>query len=162
MKRQKSTDSDTSFEIGVISDTHGPLERRAADALEGCQSIIHAGDIVDEMVIFNLQRIAPTTAVRGNMDGYMQSKDIRRSAVMDVEGTLIYVLHDIGRLDLDPKAAGISVVVHGHTHKPEIETKNGVLYLNPGSAGSPRHGRRPSVARITISSDEVSARIIEF
>ena len=150
------------IEVGVISDTHGPLETRAADALKGVNFIIHAGDIMDSSVLFFLRQIAPTTAVRGNMDGYDVSNDLKKTAVLDLGEVLIYVLHDVGRLDLDPRAAGFSVVVHGHTHEPEITKRDGVLYLNPGSAGSPRYNLRPSVARLIVSGSKIKAKIIEL
>ena len=150
------------IEVGVISDTHGPLEEQAAEALKGVDFIVHAGDIMDSSVLFFLRQIAPTIAVRGNMDGYNISKDLDRTAMLDLGDTLIYVLHDLYQLDLDPKAAGISVVVHGHTHAPEIEEKDGVLYLNPGSAGSPRYNLRPTVARLTISGSGIAPKIVEL
>lgn len=146
--------------VGVISDIHGPLSGRARRALKGVDRIVCAGDSVDPFALQALMEIAPTTAVRGNMDSADVGPQLPQTAVIQVGGVTIYVLHDLYRLDLDPQAAGIRVVVHGHTHVPEIIYKNDVLYLNPGSAGPPRSSRSPSLARLRIQGEEVFPEIV--
>ena len=128
--------------IGVISDTHGMLRTAAQDALQGVDLIIHAGDVGSLEVLKVLREIAPVYAVRGNMDGGNLGAILSPTEVVDINGTLFYVLHDLGHLDLDPAAAGFSGVIYGHTHRPSLEEKNGILYLNPGSAG-PRRFKLP-------------------
>lgn len=133
--------------IGVISDTHGLLRPEAVQALEGSSLIIHAGDVGDPGILDELRKIAPVVAVRGNID-----KGEALPEVMRVEhgGVSIYVLHDVNQLDIDPAAAGFDAVISGHSHKPSIREENGVLYLNPGSAG-PRRFRLPvTVARLDV------------
>jgi uncharacterized protein len=124
--------------IGVISDTHGMLRTAAHDALQGVDLIIHAGDVGSLEVLKVLGKIAPVYAVRGNMDGGKLGDILSPTEVVDISGTLFYVLHDLGRLDLDPAAAGFSGIIYGHSHKPARNEENGVLYLNPGSAGPKR------------------------
>lgn len=146
--------------IGVVSDTHGPLSAAAYRALQGVDWIIHAGDIIDDDVIPRLESIAPVVAVRGNMDGTGGNGTLQRTAYSTIAGLGFYVLHDIYQLDVDPVAAGISVVIHGHTHRADIRWKDGVLYLNPGSAGYPRGARRASVALVTIESQTITPDIV--
>jgi uncharacterized protein len=124
--------------IGVISDTHGMLRTAAHNALQGVDLIIHAGDVGSPEVLKVLRKIAPVYAVHGNMDGGKLCVILPPTEVVDINGTLFYVLHDLGRLDLDPAAAGFSGVIYGHSHKPARDEKNGVIYLNPGSAGPKR------------------------
>jgi uncharacterized protein len=124
--------------IGVISDTHGMLRTTAYHALKGVDMIIHAGDVGSLEVLNVLREIAPVYAVRGNMDGGKLGVILAPAEVVDINGTLFYVLHDLGRLDLDPAAAGFSGVIYGHSHKPTRYENNGILYLNPGSAGPKR------------------------
>ena len=149
-----------SFVVGAISDTHGPLSKGARAALRGVDRIVCAGDFVDPGAIQSLQRIAPTMVVRGNMDNADVWPNLTSSAVLQVGEINIYVLHDLYRLDLDPLAAGMHVIVHGHTHIPKIEWKNNVLYLNPGSAGPPRSSRPPSLALLEIEGEALSPRIV--
>ncbi len=151
-----------SMVIGVISDTHGSLLPNAVAALRGADHIIHAGDVVDADVVRELQRMAPLTAVHGNMDRDELSDTLPNTAAVTVGGLSIYVLHDIGRLDLDPKAAEFDVVVHGHTHSADIEWQDGVLFLNPGSAGPPRGRKRPSIALLKISGRKLTPEIVFF
>jgi putative phosphoesterase len=146
--------------IGVISDTHGPLSASAKSALLGVDLILHAGDIMDDGVLSSLGEMAPVVAVRGNMDGYGAPRGLDRTAVAEIAGIAIYLLHDLAGLDLDPKGAGIAAVVHGHTHRADISWRDGVLYLNPGSAAEPR-GRHPaSIARITMVNGTLSPEIV--
>ena len=147
--------------IGVISDTHGLLRPAASAALQGCDAIVHAGDIGRPEVLEALAAIAPLTAVRGNVD-LAWAVDLPDRAEIGIAGRRIYVLHNLDSLDIDPSAAGYDVVISGHSHAPGIERKDGVLYVNPGSAG-PRRFRLPiSVARVEIGSASVAARIIDF
>jgi uncharacterized protein len=148
--------------IGVISDTHGPVGQEAQAALEGVDHIVHAGDVVDSNAISTLWNIAPVTAVRGNMDGYDTKHLLKPTETIEVGCVLFHILHDLGRLDIDPRAAQIAAVIHGHTHRAEIEWRDTVLYLNPGSAARPRGSRPPSIARITITKDGLKPEIIEL
>jgi uncharacterized protein len=128
--------------IGLISDTHGLLRPEAAKALEGCDLIIHAGDVGRPEILANLGEIAPVVAVRGNVDKGEWALRLPVSAVVETPLVRIYVLHDIQQLDLDPLSAGFGIVVSGHSHKAHREERSGVLYVNPGSAG-PRRFRLP-------------------
>jgi|SRR6185312_13220878 uncharacterized protein len=148
--------------VGVISDTHGLLRPEAATFLRGSDFVIHAGDIGDERILKELASIAPLTAVRGNNDKAPWARSVGETEVLQVEGVSIYVLHDIGELDLDPAAAGFRVVVSGHSHKPSVDEKGGVLYLNPGSAG-PRRFKLPiAAAEMVIDDASVRARVVEL
>lgn len=128
--------------IGVISDTHGLLRPEAREALTGVEHIIHAGDIGSPDIVPRLAEIAPVTAIRGNVDTRPWAQAFPAWDVVTLAGRMIYVIHDVGDLDLDPAAAGIAVVVSGHSHQPKIESRGGVVYLNPGSAG-PRRFKLP-------------------
>ncbi|HKE24015.1 MAG TPA: metallophosphoesterase family protein [Bryobacteraceae bacterium] len=137
--------------IGLISDTHGLLRPEAQSALEGSELIVHAGDVGTPEILEQLQRIAPVVAVRGNIDRGSWASALPRSAVAQTAGGSIYVLHDLHQLDLDPAVAGFTIVVSGHSHKPDKHERAGALYLNPGSAG-PRRFRLPiTVARLDVS-----------
>ncbi|MGD8369181.1 MAG: metallophosphoesterase family protein [Desulfobacterales bacterium] len=151
-----------SFLIGIISDTHGLLRPEAEEALAGVDLIVHAGDIDVSTVIEGLEKIAPVQAVRGNMDFGPLHKRLPDTAVVEAGGHSLYVLHDLHRLDLDPAAAGFDAVVFGHSHRPLVEEKNGVLFVNPGSAGPRRFGKPVSVARMTLQNGRLSAKIIEL
>ena len=148
--------------IGVISDTHGLLRPEAVTALQGVDMILHAGDIGRPEIITELQEIAPVTAVRGNNDKGDWAANIADCEVVDVNGVSIYMLHDVKELDLIPAAAGFSVVIAGHSHKPLIEERNGVLYLNPGSAGPFRFSLPVTIARLNISAGSANAEIVEI
>ena len=151
----------TAVGIGVIADTHGLLRPSAVAALQGCDAIVHAGDIGKPEVLDQLRALGPVTAVRGNVDlGWARA--LPESAELIVAGEHCYVLHNLKELDLEPRAAGFTVVISGHSHQPKIETRDGVLYVNPGSAG-PRRFRLPiAVARIEVHADRVEARIIDL
>jgi uncharacterized protein len=134
--------------VGLISDTHGLLRPEALVALRGADLIIHAGDVGKPEIIEQLRALAPVVAVRGNIDKGVWASQLPLTAVAEAGSTLIYVLHDLAQLDLDPVAAQFNVVVSGHSHKPGQTERNGVMYLNPGSAG-PRRFRLPiTVARL--------------
>lgn len=148
--------------IGVISDTHGLLRAEALDALRGSEAIVHGGDVGDPAILDALREIAPVTAVRGNVDRGALARDLPAEAILEAAGVSIYVLHDDAAIDLDPRAAGFGVVVSGHTHAPLIREKDGILWLNPGSAG-PRRFRLPvCVAELTVGEEPPRARIIEL
>lgn len=146
--------------VGLISDTHGLLRPAAVAALAGCEAIVHAGDVGKPAVLDGLREIAPLTAIRGNVDRWADR--LPDTEVLSFAGRLIYVIHDLNRLDLDPAAAGFDVVVSGHSHRPAITRRDGVLYVNPGSAG-PRRFRLPvALARLDVSDAGLEARIIEL
>lgn len=138
--------------IGVISDTHGLLRSEALAALAGVQHIIHAGDIGSPDIIPRLAEIAPVTAIRGNVDTQAWACELPAWKTVTLAGWTIYVIHDLGDLDLDPAAVGFDMIVSGHSHRPKIETRQGVVYLNPGSAG-PRRFKLP----ITLATVDLSA-----
>jgi putative phosphoesterase len=154
--------SKTRLHLGVISDTHGLLRPEAVKALRGCDLIIHAGDVGTPAVIDGLREIAPTHAIRGNIDSGSWAGPLDATGLVDVGEALFYVLHDIADLDLDPAAAGFAAVVFGHSHQPSIETRDGVLWLNPGSAG-PRRFRLPiTLARVEVRRKELKPEIVEL
>ena len=146
--------------IGVISDTHGLLRPEAVDALQGSDYIVHAGDIGRSIILDELRSIAPVVAVRGNMDEGWWAYKLPIADVLEANEILIYVIHDISRIDLYLKTSNIKVVVSGHTHSPSVGNHDGVLYLNPGSAG-PRRSKHPvSVALIKITGKSTKAELI--
>ena len=148
--------------IGVISDTHGLLRPEAIEALRGSDHIIHAGDVGAPEILDKLASIARVTAVRGNVDKGAWSRKLRESDVLEIGGISIYVLHDLAQLDLKPKAAGFAVVVSGHSHIPKQETRDGVLYFNPGSAG-PRRFRLPvSVGKLVVEDGVVRGELVKL
>jgi putative phosphoesterase len=134
--------ADHPMRIGVISDTHGLLRQEAVQALAGCQHIFHAGDVGEERILQGLQEVAPVTAIRGNVDITGVCEALPATEAVELAGKLFYLVHRREDLDLHPYAAGISAVIFGHSHQPEISWQNGVLYFNPGSAG-PRRFRLP-------------------
>ena len=145
--------------IGLIADTHGLLRSEAAEALRGMDRIVHAGDICDPRILEALARIAPVTAVRGNNDHGPWAAQLPLTATLTVGTVRVLVLHDLAKLDVDPSALGIRVVVTGHSHRARIETRDGVLYVNPGSAG-PRRFRLPiSVGLLSIDGSDVRAQL---
>jgi len=148
--------------LGVISDTHGLLRPEAVDALRGSDRILHAGDIGDPKILDALERIAPATAVRGNIDTAPWARALPQTEVVESGGISIYILHDLTQLDLKPEAAGFRVVVYGHSHQPKIEEKNNVLYFNSGSAGPRRFKLPVSVGRLTIEAGKVRADLVEL
>ena len=148
--------------IGVISDTHGLLRPEALVALAEAEHILHAGDIGNADILVTLAGIAPVTAIRGNVDIHGPCAELPATEAVELGGRLFYMLHSVHDLDIVPRAAGVSVVVSGHSHQPLIERKGEVLFLNPGSAG-PRRFRLPvSVALVTVTGDGVNGRIVEL
>lgn len=148
--------------VGVISDTHGLLLAEAVAALRGSDLIVHAGDVGKPDVLDRLRLIAPTTAVRGNVDSGEWARGLPASAVVEAGSLHLYVLHDLAALDLDPAAAGLAAVLSGHTHRPRAESRGGVLYLNPGAAGPRRFSLSVSVARLRVDGARMSHEIIEL
>lgn len=145
--------------LGIISDTHGLLRPEALAALDGCERILHAGDVGKPEVLQALRELAPVTAVRGNNDKGGWADELPVCARLTVAQTGIYLIHDLAELDLDPAAAGIRVVISGHSHRPAIAERDGVLYLNPGSAG-PRRFKLPIAVAELVISDHALAKII--
>ena len=145
--------------VGVISDTHGLLRPEAERALEGVTQIVHAGDIGRPEVITGLHRIAPVIAIRGNIDTAEWAKRYPDTTKVTLGGRSIYVLHDLHELKLDPVACGVDIVISGHSHKPRIETRQGVLYLNPGSAGPRRFSLPITLAILELTKRTAQALI---
>jgi len=146
--------------IGVISDTHGLLRPEAVAALRGVERIIHAGDIGAPEVLAALAAVAPVTAVRGNNDRGPWAEAIAHTQVVDAGGVLIYVIHDVAEIDVDPAAGGFGVVIAGHSHQPMNEQRDGVLWFNPGSAG-PRRFKLPiALGRLTIEAGRARGEIV--
>ena len=146
--------------IGLISDTHGLLRPEAVDVLRGSDFIVHAGDI-GEGVLEPLSTIAPVTAVRGNNDRAPWAERLGETEWLRFGEITLHVLHDLAELAIDPKAAGVDVVVTGHSHRPKIEHRDGVLYVNPGSAGPRRFSLPVSVAVMQIVGHDVNVRSVE-
>ena len=148
--------------IGLISDTHGLLRPEVLDFLRGSDHIVHGGDVCDAGVLDALRGLAPVTAVRGNNDRGGWAEALRESELLRLEEVFVYAIHDLAQIDIEPRAAGVRVVVSGHSHRPSIDERDGVLYVNPGSAG-PRRFRLPiSAAELTIDGERVSARLVTF
>ena len=136
--------------VGVISDTHGLLRPEAVEALRGSELILHAGDVGDRLVLDRLRDIAPTIAVRGNVDTQAWAAKLPATAEIDAGGLRLFMLHDVASLALDPRAKGFAAVISGHTHRPRAEERDGVLYLNPGAAGPRRFSLPLGVARLRV------------
>ncbi len=158
----KTKTDNTERIIGVISDTHGILRPQVKSIFAGCDQILHAGDVGGADVLEDLARIAPVTAVRGNMDHGSWSNRLPGVEMVTIEGVFFYILHDLHHLDLLPTVAGIHVVVNGHTHRPKIWKEDGVIYLNPGSAGHRRFDYPVSVALVEVKNGTAIPRIIEM
>jgi uncharacterized protein len=153
---------DDTHVLGIISDTHGLMRPEAISALEGVEMIIHAGDIGTPDVLDALRAIAPVVAVRGNNDKGEWAHALPESEVVEVGDIALYVLHDVKALDLDPVAAGFQAVISGHSHQPAVANRQGVLFLNPGSAG-PRRFKLPiSVARLIIHRGTLDAQLVDL
>lgn len=149
--------------LAVISDTHARLRESVRDRLQGCARIVHAGDVGSDAVLDELRAIAPLTVVRGNVDRCEWAGALPFDEVVNIDGCLLYVLHDIGELSLDPgpEGAGFAAVIYGHSHRPHAETKNGVLYLNPGSVGPRRFSLPISMAWLTIENGRIATVAFE-
>ena len=145
--------------IGLISDTHGLLRPEALQALARVEHIIHAGDIGAPEVIETLRRIAPVDAVRGNNDKGAWAEEFPPWRALELGGVGIHVLHDVKELDIDPTAAGFRVIIAGHSHKPQVTERDGVLFVNPGSAGPRRFSLPVTVGYLTVVGGNASAEI---
>lgn len=150
------------YTVGVLSDTHGLLRPEVYELFKDVDSIIHGGDIDRPSTLEELYSIAPVIAVRGNMDDYSWAHELPEREAVEIGSIMLYVLHDINRLDLEPSAAGFRIVVSGHSHRPSIREQSGVLYLNPGSAGPKRFRNPVSVAFLDIKGNSAHARIVEL
>ena len=148
--------------IGLVSDTHGLVRPEALAALAGVDRIVHAGDVGAPEVLERLGEIAPVMAVRGNNDHGPWADALPDSEVIDIGGASLYVLHDVAELDLDPAAAGFQAVVSGHSHRPRIDTRGGVLFVNPGSIGPRRFTLPVALALLHVSQSGLRAEIVEL
>lgn len=145
--------------IGIISDTHGLLRPEAVKALQGCAHILHAGDVGDPRILTALRRVAPVTAIRGNIDRSGPCAALPTTEAIELGGKLFYLVHDRNDLDVNPRAATIAAVIFGHSHTPEISRRNGVLYFNPGSAGPRRFHLPVCVGIIECTEDALQPSI---
>jgi len=148
--------------VGVISDTHGLLRPEALLALAGVEHILHAGDVGNADFLDRLREIAPVTAIRGNIDTFGPCSELPATEAVELSGRFLYMVHAIDDLDLNPSAAQVDVVVYGHSHKPSITQRDGVLYLNPGSAGPRRFSLPVTVALLHLDVAEVRAEIVQL
>jgi len=148
--------------IGLISDTHGLLRREALKALRGSELIIHAGDVGKPEILEELRKIAPVVAVRGNVDTEPWARALPETAVAEAGSVLIYILHDVNALDLNPATVGFHIVVSGHSHKPGKMERDGVLYINPGSAGPRRFQLPVTVARLNLARIPYEVEFLEL
>jgi len=148
--------------IGLISDTHGLLREEALHALEGSELIIHAGDVGNPEIIETLKAIAPVIAVRGNVDTEAWASALSETEVVETGAATIFVLHDAHALDLNPAAAGFHIVVSGHSHKPSHTEHDGVLYINPGSAGPRRFQLPVTIARLNLAQTPWNVEFIDL
>ncbi len=148
--------------IGLISDTHGLMRQEALNALKGSDLIIHAGDVGNPGIIEQLRAMAPVVAVKGNIDKGAWASQLPITAVAEARSALIYVLHDIQQLDLDPAVAEFNIVVSGHSHKPSHTERAGVIFLNPGSAGPRRFHLPITVARLNLRRSPLTVEFIDL
>jgi hypothetical protein len=148
--------------LGLISDTHNLLRPEATAALQGVEQILHAGDIGGESILEALNKIAPTTAIRGNVDTDPWARRLPETDMIEAAGATIYLVHDLSKLDVKPEAADVAAVIYGHSHEPKIEEKNGVLYINPGSAGPRRFNLPITIGKLEIKKGKLKAEIIEL
>jgi len=151
-----------SASVGVISDTHGLVRPEALARLRGVDLIVHAGDVGHPDVLRALGAIAPVVAVRGNNDRGPWARKLRETERIELGGGRLYVLHDLAALAIDPVAEGIDVVIAGHSHRPSITRRDGVTFLNPGSAGPRRFSLPIALARLSVGQGQVRARIVEL
>jgi uncharacterized protein len=148
--------------VGLISDTHGLLRPEAVAFLRGCNFIVHGGDIGTTSILEQLAALAPVTAVRGNNDRGAWADALRETELLQVGDVLVYAIHDVAQLDIEPQAAGVHVVVSGHSHKPRVERRDRVLFVNPGSSGPRRFKLPVAIGELVIVGANVSARVIDL
>jgi uncharacterized protein len=146
--------------VGLISDTHGLLRPEALDFIQGSDHIVHGGDVGDPEILERLAAIAPLTVVRGNNDTAPWARAIPETARVDFGPVALYAIHDVKLLAIDPRAAGVRVVVSGHSHRPACTERDGVLYVNPGSAGRRRFSLPIAAAELFIDGDAVAVRLV--
>lgn len=148
--------------VAVLSDTHSLLRPEVLPAIAGAEHVLHAGDVGDIEILDALRRVAPVTAIRGNIDRRGPCAQLPAVETLELAGVLIHLLHNVQELDCPPDASGIRVVVYGHSHKPSIETRNGVLYLNPGSIGPRRFKLLVTFAWLTLKQGQAAAEIVDL
>jgi uncharacterized protein len=148
------------FTIGAISDTHGLLRPEAVAALAAVDHVLHAGDVGDDTILDRLRAIAPLTAIRGNVDVAGPCAELAATEAVELAGKLFYLVHAIEDLDIEPQAGGVAAVIYGHSHRPAIEDRNGVLYVNPGSAGPRRFNLPVTLAKIVVTDGALRASIV--
>jgi putative phosphoesterase len=154
--------SGNSLRVGLISDTHGLLRPEAKRFASDCDYLIHAGDIGSADILEQLAAFAPLTAVKGNNDGQAWAAHLSETEMIRIGGVFVYIIHDVSALDIDPQAVGVRVVVSGHSHKPSVSERDGVIYVNPGSCG-PRRFRLPiSVGELLVEGGDVRARTLDL
>ena len=158
----KKNQTKNGYLIGIISDTHGHLPQSISRIFKDVDLIVHAGDIGDPEIIKALQKIAPTRAVRGNMDMGQWARQLPQNETIKVGAKTLCMIHDVYQLEINTTAHDCHVVVFGHTHKPQVEKRQGILYINPGSAAHPRYGYPPSAAILEIHDGTVKARLVEL
>jgi putative phosphoesterase len=158
----KKLESKDKYSIGVISDTHGRLPSGLSNAFKDVDLIIHAGDIGEETVLDKLSKIAPVAAVRGNMDFGKWTRHLPESEIIEMGQIVLYVLHIASRLDADPAETGFKAVISGHTHRPDMYEKNGVMFINPGSASYAKFGHPASAALIQVKGDDFNVKLIRL
>jgi putative phosphoesterase len=144
------------FRVGLISDTHGLLRPEATEFLRGCHHIVHGGDIGHGGILEELAAIAPVTAVRGNNDRGAWAEGVAETELFELQGVYVYAIHDLAQLDIEPSAAGVKVVVSGHSHKPLVEEREGVFFINPGSAGPRRFSLPVAVGELLLAGGQVT------
>jgi putative phosphoesterase len=148
--------------VGIVSDTHGLLRPEAKIFAGTCDYIIHGGDIGSQSILDQLAALAPLIAVKGNNDRQPWAAHLPESEMMRVGGVFVYVIHDISQLDIEPRAAGVQVIVSGHSHKPLIEQRDGILYVNPGSCGPRRFTLPISLGEMIVEGTKVRVRTVEL
>jgi putative phosphoesterase len=158
----KKLDLKDNYSIGVISDTHGRIPSGIPNDFKGVDLIIHAGDIGEQAVLDKLSKIAPVAAVRGNMDFGKWTRRLPETEVIEIGQIILYVLHIANRLDADPVKTGFKAVISGHTHRPDLSEKDGVMFINPGSASYPKFGHPASAALIQIKGNDLSVNFIRL
>jgi putative phosphoesterase len=147
--------------IGVISDTHGLLRPEAVEALRGVEHILHAGDVGHIAILEALRKVAPVTAIRGNVDLSGPCAELPPTDVVELGGKLFYLVHSVNDLDINPAAAGVAMVVSGHSHKASVQVRDGVVFFNPGSAGPRRFSLPVTVGFVTVE-DGVEATVMDL
>ena len=150
------------YRFGIISDTHGYLPEEALTVFHDVDMILHAGDIGSPKIVLALEAVAPVVAVRGNMDSGLWAERLWDKEAVQAGDRLIHLIHDLGQLRMDAIRGACLAVVNGHTHRPRVEIKDGILFINPGSAGAPRYGEHATVALLQVCGSNASADLIRL